>query len=60
VQTREGVELDELAVEPGQTVTMTGVLRACRDETSTAERGYRDDLPIAYELVDGVTLLRAW
>jgi hypothetical protein len=60
VQKREGVELDEMAVEPGQTVTVKGVLRACRDETSTAERGYRDELPTAYELVEGVTLLRVW
>ena len=60
VRQREGVELDEMAVEPGQMVTMKGVLRACRDGTSTAERGYRDELPIAYELVDPVTLVRAW
>ncbi len=64
VELREGIVFDEIAVEPGQTATVRGVLRVRRDEASTAERGYRDDAPTIRELVAAadqpVTLLRVW
>jgi hypothetical protein len=63
-QLREAAVLDEIVVETGQTVTLSGMIRFERDLTSTAERGYRDDVPRAATLVaagdEPVTLLRMW
>jgi hypothetical protein len=55
---------DEIALRPGTTIVIRGMVKIELDPSSTAERGYRDNVPTVIRLVGGpdapLTIRDAW
>jgi hypothetical protein len=50
---------DEILIVPGATITVRGLVRIEVDPASSAERGYRDELPQLARL-ESIRVLDAW